>query len=66
MAGGDGDRRLRLAALAPGIPTEMVTFLDGAGIDVVLPPTRDREGLGAALDGADVVLADWSGALSNT
>lgn len=63
MAGGDGDRRLRLAALAPGIPTEMVVFLDGAGIDVVLPATRDREGLRTALDGADVVLADWSGSL---
>lgn len=59
---GEG-RRLRMAALAPGMPHEMVTLLDGAGVDVVLPPTRDQPGVHAVLDGADVVLADWSSAL---
>ncbi|HEX3604927.1 MAG TPA: NAD(P)-dependent oxidoreductase [Candidatus Dormibacteraeota bacterium] len=63
MAGPDGSRRLNMAALAPGIPLEMVTLLDGAGIDVVLPPSRDQPGVHAVLADADVVLADWSGAL---
>jgi D-3-phosphoglycerate dehydrogenase len=63
MAAADGGRRLRMAALAPGIPHEMITLLDGAGIDVVLPPARDQQGVRAALDGTDVVLADWSAAL---
>ena len=60
---GEGGRRLRMAALAPGIPHEMITLLDGAGIDVVIPPSRDQRGVHAVLDGADVVLADWSSAL---
>jgi len=62
---GDGaaGRRLRMAALAPGIPHEMVTLLDGAGIDVVVPQSRDQHGVHAVLDGADVVLADWSSTL---
>jgi phosphoglycerate dehydrogenase-like enzyme len=59
---GDG-RRLRMAALPPGIPHEMVSLLDGAGIDVVIPPTRDQAGVHAVLDGADVVLGDWSSTL---
>ncbi|HEX6492815.1 MAG TPA: hypothetical protein VF112_04850, partial [Candidatus Dormibacteraeota bacterium] len=62
---GDGGarRRLRMAALAPGIPNEMVTLLGGAGIDVVVPPSRDQRGLHAVLEGVDVVLADWSSTL---
>src|SRR5256885_2064068 len=63
MTGEGGGRRLRMAALAPGIPHEMITLLDGAGIDVVIPPSRDQRGVHAVLDGADVVLADWSSAL---
>src|SRR5438270_2060463 len=63
MTGEGGGRRLRMAALAPGIPHEMITLLDGAGIDVVIPPSRDQRGVRAVLDGADVVLADWSSAL---
>ncbi|HEV7465673.1 MAG TPA: 2-hydroxyacid dehydrogenase [Candidatus Dormibacteraeota bacterium] len=62
MAGGDG-RRWRLAALAPAVPPEMVTLLDGAGIDVTVPPSRDQDGVRAVLGDADVVLADWSAAL---
>src|SRR5258708_37166763 len=39
------------------------SLLDGAGIDVVIPTSRDQRGVHAVLDGADVVLADWSSAL---
>jgi phosphoglycerate dehydrogenase-like enzyme len=56
-------RRLRMAALPPGVPEEMVTLLGGAGVDVVLPPTRDQDGVRRALAEADIVLADWSAAL---
>src|SRR5258708_10870519 len=39
------------------------SLLDGAGIDVVIPTSRDQRGVHAVLDGSDVVLADWSSAL---
>jgi phosphoglycerate dehydrogenase-like enzyme len=41
----------------------MVGLLDGVGIDVVSPPSRDQAGVHALLDTADVVLADWSSTL---
>ena len=62
-SGGGPGRRLRMAALSPGVPEEMVGLLGGAGVDVVLPPSRDQDGVRRALEGADIVLADWSGGL---
>jgi D-3-phosphoglycerate dehydrogenase / 2-oxoglutarate reductase len=56
-------RRLRVAALPPGVPEEMVTLLGGAGLEVVVPPTRDQDGVRRALEGADIVLGDWSGGM---
>jgi len=41
----------------------MVALLDGVGLDVVRPATSDQDGVHGALEGADIVLADWSARL---
>jgi D-3-phosphoglycerate dehydrogenase len=63
LESGTAGRRLRMAALPPGMPPEMATLLDSVGLDVMTPPTRDQDGVRQVLQGADIVLADWSGRL---
>ena len=59
------DRPLRLAALAP-LPVELLQALVepvGPNVTVVVPETRDREGVRAVLADSDLVLGDWTAGL---
>ena len=57
------DRPLRLLALAP-LPVELLRdLLAPVGAEVVVPETRDRAGVRAALADADLVLGDWTAGL---